>query len=46
MAIAALYISALGSWICLRTDWNKEVTKVTQRLEEADQARRHAEERE
>ena len=38
------YCSALGSWVCWRTNWGKEVVKVIQRLKE-DQARRDLEER-
>jgi len=46
MTLALIYCAVLGSWVCFRTDWNKEVVKVIQRLKEADQVRRQGEERE
>jgi multidrug resistance protein, MATE family len=45
LTFSLVYCSALGSWVCWRTDWGKEVVKVIQRLKEEDQARRDLEER-
>lgn len=32
LTAALLYTSTLSIWICLRTDWNREVQKVAERL--------------
>ena len=39
MTFSLVYCAALGSWVCFRTDWNKEVVKVAERLKRADQMR-------
>ena len=39
-----VYCAALGSWICFRTDWNKEVAKVMQRLKADEQTKKDLEE--
>jgi multidrug resistance protein, MATE family len=33
LTVSLVYCAALGLWICLRTDWNKELRKVENRLE-------------
>ncbi|KAL5520375.1 hypothetical protein ACEPAG_9599 [Sanghuangporus baumii] len=33
LMVALFYCSVLGIWLCLRTDWEKEVRKVEMRLE-------------
>lgn len=35
-----IYSSVLGTWVCLRTDWNAEVEKVRNRLNEEDKGHR------
>lgn len=40
LTISLFYAGTAGAWICVRTDWNREVEKVRARLE-AD--RKHTE---
>ncbi|RDB24495.1 hypothetical protein Hypma_008480 [Hypsizygus marmoreus] len=44
LTIALVYCAVIGSIICLRTDWNKEVEKVVARIAEEDRLRKIAEE--
>jgi MATE family multidrug resistance protein len=46
LTISLIYCSTVGSWICFRTDWNKEVMKVIERLKLDDQTRWDVQERE
>ncbi|PFH50484.1 hypothetical protein AMATHDRAFT_60888 [Amanita thiersii Skay4041] len=32
LTVSLVYCSVLGTWLCLRTDWNREVRKVLERL--------------
>jgi MATE family multidrug resistance protein len=32
VTISLLYCACIGTWICMRTDWNEEVGKVRERL--------------
>lgn len=32
LTLSLVYCAALGSWVCLRTDWAKELRKVEARL--------------
>ena len=34
LTFSLIYSSILSSWVCFRTDWNKEVVKVIERLKE------------
>ena len=34
LTCSLVYCSTIGSWVCIRTDWNKEVVKVIERLKE------------
>ena len=45
LTVSLIYCSTLSSWVCFRTDWNKEVVKVIERLKIEDQTRRDAQER-
>ncbi|KAF4616349.1 hypothetical protein D9613_008614 [Agrocybe pediades] len=40
LTFSLIYSALIGTWICLRTDWDKEVHKVAERLKEEDKARR------
>ena len=44
LTCSILYCATIGSWVCFRTDWNKEVVKVMERLKEGDQMRRDVQE--
>ena len=33
LTVSLIYAAAIGVWICLRTDWDREVQKVRIRLE-------------
>ena len=33
LTVSLIYCAVLGAWICLRTDWIKEVVKVKERLD-------------
>ena len=33
LTVSLVYASMIGVWICLRTDWEREVKKVQDRLE-------------
>jgi MATE family multidrug resistance protein len=33
LTVALVYCAAVGVWLCLRADWNKEVQKVEDRME-------------
>ena len=36
LTISLVYCSLLGTWFCLRTNWENEVEKVQERLKEGD----------
>ena len=46
LTFSLIYNSTLGSWLCFRTDWNKEVVKVIERLKEEDRMKRDVQVRE
>lgn len=33
LTVALVYSAGVGMWICLRTDWDREVRKVVDRME-------------
>ena len=37
LACALIYAAIVGVWLCLRTDWDKEVQKVRDRVEKERQ---------
>jgi multidrug resistance protein, MATE family len=39
LTVSLIYCALIGTWLCLRTDWNREVWKVMKRLQEQDKAR-------
>ncbi|KAF5380192.1 hypothetical protein D9615_006162 [Tricholomella constricta] len=41
LTVSLVYCSFFGTLLCLRTDWNREVWKVMQRLKEQDKAHHH-----
>jgi MATE family multidrug resistance protein len=40
LTLALVYCAVLGTWLCLRTDWDREVQKVQDRLREEDKRRK------
>jgi multidrug resistance protein, MATE family len=38
LAVSLVYCSAIGVWICLRADWDREAVVVAKRLREAKEA--------
>jgi len=44
LTFSLVYCAAIGTWVCLRTDWDREVEKVVQRLKK-DKTSRDLEER-
>lgn len=36
LTIALVYCGSVGAWICLRTNWECEVEKVSMRLSESE----------
>lgn len=36
LTVSLVYAATIGVWICLRTDWEREVRKVMMRLEAED----------
>jgi MATE family multidrug resistance protein len=40
LTFSLIYCAVIGTWICIRTDWNREVQKVQNRLKEEDKKRR------
>lgn len=40
LTVSLVYCAFFGTLLCVRTDWDREVWKVTQRLNEQDKARR------
>ncbi|KAF8962337.1 mate-domain-containing protein [Flammula alnicola] len=40
LTFSLVYCALIGTWLCLLTDWDHEVRKVEQRLEEEDKVRR------
>ncbi|KAG5634975.1 hypothetical protein H0H81_000164 [Sphagnurus paluster] len=38
LTVSLVYCSFFGTFLCLRTDWDREVCKVAQRIEEQDKA--------
>lgn len=45
LTLSLIYCSFIGTCVCLRTDWDKEVKKVFQRLKEDEQVRMDLEDR-
>ncbi|KAF8189379.1 MATE efflux family protein [Pholiota molesta] len=39
LTFSLVYSAVIGTWMALRTDWDREVWKVTQRLKEEDKTR-------
>lgn len=39
LTFSLVYCAVSGTWICLRTDWDRQVYKVMQRLKEEDKRR-------
>lgn len=40
LTISLVYCALMGTWLCVRTDWEEEVAKVQSRLREEDKKRR------
>jgi MATE family multidrug resistance protein len=40
LTFSLIYCAVLGTWLCVRTDWDREVQKVRDRLREEDKKRR------
>ena len=40
LTVSLIYCALVGTWLCLRTDWDHEVWKVMRRLKEQDKIRR------
>lgn len=34
LTVSLIYCALIGTWLCLRTDWNREVWKVIKRQEQ------------
>jgi MATE family multidrug resistance protein len=39
LTFSLVYCAAFGTWFCVRTDWDREVQKVQDRLKEEDKMR-------
>ncbi|PPQ95399.1 hypothetical protein CVT26_008245 [Gymnopilus dilepis] len=39
LTFSLVYCAVIGTWVCLRTDWDSQVRKVLQRLKEEDRRR-------
>jgi MATE family multidrug resistance protein len=39
LTLALAYCAVIGTWLAVRTDWNREVQKVQDRLKEEDKRR-------
>lgn len=44
LTVSLVYCALIGTWICVRTDWEREVRKVVARLDAENKARRREEE--
>ena len=44
LTVSLVYCSVAGVWLCIRTDWNREVQKVMDRLQRERDSRLQAEE--
>jgi len=40
LTFSLIYCALLGTWLCVRTNWEREVQKVQDRLKEEDKRRR------
>lgn len=40
LTFSLVYCAVLGIWLCIRTDWEREVEKVQERLISGDNKRR------
>ena len=39
LTFSLVYCAVIGTWVCLRTNWERQVYKVMQRLKEEDKRR-------
>ena len=39
LTVSLIYCALFGTWLCLRTDWNREVWKIMKRLQDQVKAR-------
>ena len=39
LTFSLVYSAVIGTWICVRTDWDREVAKVALRVQNEDKAR-------
>jgi len=39
LTFSLVYCAVIGTWVCLRTDWDSQIRRVLQRLKEEDRRR-------